>query len=157
MNNSSNTASQLSSRPMGSITFEGNIGGTPTFAQKPGEEGWSRLSFSVAYTERRRDAATGEWADVDLPTWYRCTLWGKRAESLQGLLTSGLGVRIEGRLAEAHWRDSQGELQFSYDVTIDNLSLVPYRIASVELKSYAPPVAPAPPQPPVDERHPDDV
>lgn len=145
---------QLSSRPMGTITFEGNIGGSPTFANKPGEDGWSRLSFSVAHTERRRDPESGEWSDVDLPTWYRCTLWGKRAESLRELLASGIGVRVEGRLSEAHWLNQQGEVQFAYDVAVDSLTLVPYRIASVVTKNASSGAPAEPPQPPAQEPQP---
>jgi single-strand DNA-binding protein len=38
------------------------------------------------------------WGENKKTLWFRCSLWGKRAESLQQYLTKGTQVYVEGRL-----------------------------------------------------------
>lgn len=135
----------LSSRPLGEIHFEGNIGGAPTYVKNPGastKDGWTRLSFSVASTKRKKDPDSGQWIDASEPVWYRCTLWNGRADALRDLLTSGLSVKIVGELIEAPWRKEDGTIDFAYDVNVTDISLLPWRLASVTHKARAEPIPP---------------
>lgn len=50
------------------------------------------LGFSVAVSNGKDK--NGNWRDS---TWYDCSLWGKRAEALQGMITKGTKLAVTGR------------------------------------------------------------
>lgn len=57
------------------------------------------------------------------PIWWRCQLWGKRAESLQPYLTKGASVTVTGRLQEREWTDKQGQPQKTMELNVTDLAL----------------------------------
>jgi single-strand DNA-binding protein len=57
------------------------------------------MNFSVA-TDRRAKKGN-EW--VKEPSFWNCTLWGKRAESLQQYMTKGTQVAVTGEAYEDSW------------------------------------------------------
>src|SRR3954467_9681346 len=65
-------------------TIVGNIGTEPEMRYTAA--GQSLLAFSVASTYRTKNQA-GEW--VDKAEWVRCTVFGKRAETLSQYLHKG--------------------------------------------------------------------
>ena len=60
----------------------------------------------------------------DRPTiWWRCQIWGKRAESLAPYLTKGASVTISGQVTEREWTDQQGQQRKAQEVRVIDLAL----------------------------------
>lgn len=60
----------------------------------------------------------------DKPTiWWNCSLFGKRAESLQPYLAKGQAVAVSGTITEREWTDKDGQKRKSMDVRVNDLAL----------------------------------
>jgi single-strand DNA-binding protein len=75
------------------IIIVGNLGGDPEIRYQP--DGTAVTSFSLATNRRWKD---GNGQDVDETTWFRVSIWGKRAEAANQYLQKGSKVLVEGRL-----------------------------------------------------------
>ncbi len=69
------------------IIVVGNLGRDPELRYTP--QGSAVCSFSMATSEKRRDKG-GDMQDVT--TWFRVTLWEKKAELASKYLTKGSSV-----------------------------------------------------------------
>lgn len=63
------------------------------------------LNFTVAVNDRRKNSETGEWEQI--PNFIDCSMFGKRAEALSGMLVKGTGVAVEGKLRQNQWVDEE--------------------------------------------------
>lgn len=91
-------------------------------------------SFSVADSQGR-----------DKPTiWWRCSLFGKRGQSLASYLTKGQSVTVVGTITEREW-EKDGVKQKSMDVRVSEIALQGGRrdAESQEERRAAPKPAPA--------------
>jgi single-strand DNA-binding protein len=93
------------------ITIIGNLGRDPELRYTP--QGDAVCDFSVAVNDRKRDKA-GEWQDVT--TWFKVTLWGKKAESASKYLTKGRKAYVEGRLQLEEWTDRDGNIRHTLTI-----------------------------------------
>jgi single-strand DNA-binding protein len=93
------------------IIIVGNLGRDPELRYTP--QGAAVCSFSVATSEKRKDK-TGEMQDTT--TWFKITLWDKKAEIASKWLTKGKPVYIEGRLRTEEWTDKDGKTRTSLEV-----------------------------------------
>lgn len=75
------------------ITIVGNLGRDPEMRFTP--NGQAVTNFSVA-ANRQYTASNGE--RVKETTWFRISVWGKQAESVNKFLRRGSRVLVEGRL-----------------------------------------------------------
>jgi single-strand DNA-binding protein len=103
----------------------GNLGGDPEMKEVNGQ---SVTTFSLA-VNRRWNNAQGQ--QVDETTWFRVSVWGRRAEVANEYLTKGSKVLVEGRLkpdAETGgprlWTRQDGTPAASFEMTADNFSFV---------------------------------
>lgn len=55
--------------------------------------------------------------------WWRCQLWGTRAESLQPYLTKGASVTVVGRVQEQEWTDQNGQQRKTLEVRVADIAL----------------------------------
>lgn len=94
------------------IIVVGNLGRDPELRYTP--QGLAVCSFSLATNEKKRDKA-GDMQDVT--TWFRVTLWDKKAETASKYLTKGSPVYIEGRLRLEEWTDRDGKQRPSLEIT----------------------------------------
>jgi len=85
------------------ITIVGYLGKDPEIRYTP--DGQAVCNFSVATTEKRKDR-TGEAQEIT--TWFKITVWGKRAETANQYLSKGKQVYIEGTLRQEEWTDREG-------------------------------------------------
>ena len=69
--------------------------------------------------------------------WARCSMFGKRAESVSPYLMKGQQVAISGELSEHKWTDKEGVERTTQEVRVSELTLVGG-------KSEAQPSKPAP-------------
>ena len=103
------------------VFLTGNLTREPE--SKATQSGTSVLSFGIAVNEKRRNQA-GEWEDV--PNFFDCTLFGKRAESLANILAKGMKVSVEGRLRWAQW-EKDGQKRSKVDVIVDEIEFMSAR------------------------------
>ena len=59
--------------------------------------------------------------------WFKCSVWGKRAESLTQYLTKGLSVTVSGRLSHNEgnprtWESKDGT-RASFEVFVNDIAL----------------------------------
>lgn len=97
---------------MNSISISGNIGKDCELRHLP--NGDPVCTFSVADSMGR-----------DKPTiWWRCNLFGKRAEALQQYLVKGQQVTVIGNITEREWTDKDGQQRKSMDVRVSDVALM---------------------------------
>lgn len=96
---------------MNNITIAGPLGKDAEIRNLP--DGTAVLSFSVADSQGR-----------EKPTiWWNCSLFGKRAESLQQYLTKGQAVAVSGSVTEREWTDKDGQKRKSMDLRVADVAL----------------------------------
>lgn len=101
------------------IIIVGNLGRDPELRYTP--QGSAVCSFSVATTEKRRDK-NGEMTDIT--TWFKVTLWEKRAETASKYLTKGSQIYIEGKLRTEEWTDKDGKTRTSLEVLATDMNFI---------------------------------
>jgi single-strand DNA-binding protein len=101
------------------VIIVGNLGRDPELRYTP--QGTAVCNFSVATTEKRKDKS-GEFQDVT--TWFRVTLWDKKAEVAAKYLQKGKPVYIEGRLKIDEWTDRDGNNRYTLDVTATDMQFI---------------------------------
>ncbi len=74
------------------------------------------VSFSVGVKSGYGDKAT--------TTWARCSMFGKRGESVSQYLTKGQLVGISGEVRLREWNDEQGQKRSSLEVRVNDLTLL---------------------------------
>ena len=104
------------------VCISGNLTRDPELRSTAG--GTSVMGFGVAVNERRKNNQTGEWEDY--PNFVDCTLFGKRAESLEQYLTKGAKVAIEGRLRYSSW-EKDGQKRSKLGVIVEEIELMSRR------------------------------
>lgn len=104
------------------VCISGNLTRDPELRSTAG--GTSVMSFGVAVNERRKNNQTSEWEDY--PNFVDCTMFGKRAESLEQYLSKGAKVAIEGRLRYSSW-EKDGQRRSKLGVIVDEMELMSRR------------------------------
>lgn len=94
------------------IILVGNLGRDPELRYTP--QGSAVCNLSVATSEKRRDKS-GEMQEVT--TWFRVTLWEKKAEAAAKYLTKGSSVYVEGRVRVEEWTDKDGKNRYTLEVS----------------------------------------
>ena len=109
------------------IIVVGNLGGDPEMRYMP--NGTAVTNFSLATNRRWNDRNTGQ--PVDETTWFRVSVWGKRAEVANQYLQKGSRVLVEGRLrpdpasgGPRTFTRQDGTVGASYEINADNFSFV---------------------------------
>lgn len=96
---------------MNSITIAGILGKDAEIRHL--NNGDPVASFSVADSQGK-----------DKPTiWWRCSLFGKRAESLAPYLLKGAHVTVSGNVTERSYTDKSGQERTGQDVRVADVAL----------------------------------
>lgn len=96
---------------MNSITVAGQLGKDAEVRYLA--NGDAVCNFSVADSQGK-----------DKPTiWWRCSLFGKRAESLSQYLTKGQAVTISGTVTERTYTDKDGTEKKSQEIRVNDVAL----------------------------------
>lgn len=107
---------------MNSWSFTGNIGNDAEQRFTP--NGDSVVSFSVGVKSGYGDKAT--------TTWARCSMFGKRGDSVLPYLNKGQLVGVSGELSAREWTDRDGLKRTSIEVRVTDLTLLGRRDGSTQ-------------------------
>lgn len=105
------------------VNISGNLTRDPDLRATAG--GSQVLSFGVAVNDRAKNPQTGEWEDR--PNFVDCVVFGKRAESLNNLLSKGMKVAIEGKLRYSSWETKDGQKRSKLEVVVDEVEFFAQR------------------------------
>ncbi len=99
------------------LVLVGNLGRDPEMRYTP--QGTPVTSFSVA-TSRKYNTADGQQKEETV--WFRVSVWGKQAETVNQYLTKGRQVLVEGSLVPDEngsprvWTGQDGKPRASFEV-----------------------------------------
>lgn len=99
---------------MNSINFTGNCGRDGEIRYTP--NGDAVLGFSVALSSG--------YGDKKVTTWLNCSIFGKRAESLEAYVKKGTQVAVSGEFLARPYKDASGNEKLSLDVRVSDLTLI---------------------------------
>ncbi len=111
------------------VSLIGRVGATPEL--KTLGEGKMVCNFTLATSERFKNAKTGEWEDAE-PDWHRIAVWGRRGEAVSKSMAKGDLVGVEGRLAVRTY-EKDGIKMTSVQVIADEIMY----LKKYEPKDYA--------------------
>lgn len=106
---------------MFSTQIIGNLGNDPEQQYTP--SGQAMLRFNVAVNGRQK--VDGEWRDKT--EWVRCTVFGKRAETLGQYLKKGTRVFVAGRLEARPWTTKDGDLRAGLELVASDVEFMSAR------------------------------
>lgn len=96
---------------MNVITIAGNLGKDAELRHT--QNGDAVASFSVADNQGK-----------DKPVvWWRCSLWGKRADALSPYLLKGTSVTVSGSATERKWTDRDGQERVTMEIRVNDVKL----------------------------------
>lgn len=95
-------------------TFTGNLGNN--CETKYTQKGDAVVTFSVGVQSGFGDKAT--------TTWARCSLFGKRGESVAPYLLKGQLVGVSGELSAREWQNKDGQTNTSIEVRVNDVQLL---------------------------------
>lgn len=126
-----------------SISFLGRIGNDPELKEL-GQN--TILELNVANNVG--------FGDRQVTNWFRCTIWGKRASSLQPHLKKGQQIFVTGQLSLRKYTDREGVEKMSPEIRVSELEFISDRGAqgggdggyAAPASNSAPQAAPASPE-----------
>lgn len=86
------------------------------------DTGAAKCVFTVAHSPRVQQG------QPERTSWYRCTLVGKRAESLQQYLVKGKQVFVRGDFDVREFTGKDGAVRTSLDVFVSEIELLGSRV-----------------------------
>ncbi len=93
------------------ITISGHLGRD---AERKQVGASSVCEFSIAVTSKKKDG--------DSTAWYRCTIWGKRGDSLAPHLAKGTAVIVGGEFMPREFDGKDGGTRTSLEVNVSSFS-----------------------------------
>jgi len=97
----------------------GNLGMDPELKYTQG--GQAVLRIRLATTESYMNKAGERQERTD---WHTVVVWGKRAESLNRILSKGRSSWVEGRSQTRSWEDKDGGKRYSTEINATSIGLV---------------------------------
>ena len=101
------------------ITIVGNVGSAELKFTAAGK---ALLSLSVAHNRRRVNPTTREWEDAGTD-WYRCSLWGERAEAAVETVVKGARVVVVGELESREYA-VDGATRTAWEIRASDVGVV---------------------------------
>ena len=102
------------------VVLVGNLTRDPELRHTGG--GTPVCSLRIAVNSRRKDSATGEWADK--PNYFDVSVFGNQAESCNQYLAKGRPVAIDGRLEWREWEAQDGTKRQAVEIIADNVQFL---------------------------------
>jgi len=102
---------------MNQATFVGNL--TREAELRHGNSGTAIVTFDVAVNDREKRGEKWE----DYPSYFRCVMFGKRAEAVHKYLTKGQRVGITARIRQDRW-EKDGSKHSMVKFMVNDLDLL---------------------------------
>lgn len=99
---------------MNVFIITGNLGNDAD--QRYTQGGDSIVSFSVP--------AKSGFGDKAVTSWIKCSMFGKRGESVLPYLKKGQLVGVQGEFASREWQDKEGQKRTSNEMRVNDLQLL---------------------------------
>lgn len=99
---------------MNIFIITGNLGNDAE--QRYTQGGDSIVSFSVP--------AKSGFGDKSVTSWIKCSMFGKRGESVLPYLKKGQLVGVQGEFAAREWQDKEGQKRISNEMRVNDLQLL---------------------------------
>lgn len=77
-------------------------------------------SFSVAWSQRRRNPQTGDWEDGDT-SFFDCTAWRQLGENVAASISKGDRVIVSGYMKQRSYEDRDGNKRYAWDIQVDEV------------------------------------
>ena len=101
------------------VQLIGNVGNTPEITTF--ESGKKVTRFSLATNESYRN---GDGEKVQQTDWHNVVAWGKQADLIEGYVSKGKEVAIEGKLTSRSYENKAGEKKFITEVLVNEILLL---------------------------------
>jgi single-strand DNA-binding protein len=101
------------------VLLIGNLGRDPELRFT--QSGQAVLSLRLATNESFQNR---EGERQERTEWHSVTVWGKRGEGLNKVISKGSQMFVEGRLQTRSWEDKQGQKRYSTEVVATNIILL---------------------------------
>ena len=99
------------------VELIGNLGRDPEIRST--QQGKKIATLSIATSESWKDQQSGEWRERT--EWHRVVVFNEGlAKVVEKHLTSGMKVRIEGKLRTRKWQDQSGQDRYSTEIHVEN-------------------------------------
>ena len=101
------------------VVLIGNLGADPELRFTQGGQGVLslRLATSESYVNRAGERQ-------QRTEWHSVTVWGKRGEALNNILSKGRPICVEGRIQYRTWDDKDGNKRNATDIVATNVVLL---------------------------------
>lgn len=113
---------------MNLLIITGNLGGDAE--QRFTTGGDSIVTFNVP--------AKSGFGDKAKTTWVRCSMWGKRGESVLPYLKKGSLVGVSGEFHMNEWTDKEGNKRASPECRVNDLTLLGSKSKSTDSEPSKP-------------------
>lgn len=101
------------------VTLIGNLGADPEL--KYTQSGQPVLRLRLATSESYVNRAGERQQRTE---WHTVTVWGKRGEALNNILSKGRSICVEGRIQYRQWDDKDGNKRTSTEIVATNIVLL---------------------------------
>src|SRR3954449_9040609 len=100
------------------VELIGNLGRDPEI--RTTQQGKKIATLNLATSESWKDQHSGEWRERT--EWHRVVVFNDNlAKIVEKHLTSGMKVRIEGKLRARKWQDQSGQDRYSTEVHLETV------------------------------------
>jgi single-strand DNA-binding protein len=97
----------------------GNLGMDPELKFTQGGQAVLRIRLATTESFMSKSGERQERTD-----WHTVTVWGKRAEALNKILTKGRTIWVEGRIQTRSWDGKDGEKRYATEINATSIGLV---------------------------------
>ncbi len=101
------------------VTLIGNLGADPELKYTQSGQGVLRLRLATTESYVNRAGERQQRTD-----WHTITVWGKRGEALNNILSKGRSICVEGRIQYRQWDDKDGNKRNSTEIVAQNIVLL---------------------------------
>ena len=102
------------------VVITGNLTADPELRNL--SSGTSVCKLRLACNTRRKDSASGDWADK--PNYFDVTVWGAQGQAVAKHTAKGRPVAIDGRLEWREWETDNGAKRQAVEIVADTVQFL---------------------------------